>query len=64
VTPLKVSCRDHEGARKARIHQWDGQKWVFVSDWIEADTSYLRPKVEAAAAAYAKEKNITPATCP
>ncbi len=63
VTPLKVSCLDHEGARKARIHQWDGQKWVFVSDWIEADTNYLRPKMEAAAAAYAKEKGITPATC-
>ncbi len=64
VTPLKVSCADHEGARKARIHQWDGKKWVFVSDWIEADTKYLRPKVEAAAAAYAKEKGITPASCP
>ncbi len=64
VTPLKVTCADHEGARKARIHQWDGRKWVFVSDWIEADVTYLRPKVEAAAAAYAKEKGITPATCP
>jgi branched-chain amino acid transport system substrate-binding protein len=63
VTPLKISCADHEGARKARIHQWDGQKWVFVSDWIEADTKYLRPKVEAAAAAYAKEKGITPRSC-
>ncbi|MCX8101327.1 MAG: ABC transporter substrate-binding protein [Geminicoccaceae bacterium] len=63
VTPLKISCLDHEGARKARIHQWDGQKWVFVSDWIEADTKYLRPKMEAAAAAYAKEKNITPRSC-
>ncbi len=63
VTPLKVTCADHEGARKARIHQWDGQKWVFVSDWIEADTKYIRPKVEAAAAAYAKEKGITPRSC-
>jgi len=63
VTPLKITCADHEGARKARIHQWDGQKWVFVSDWIEADINYLRPKVEAAAAAYAKEKGITPRSC-
>ncbi|HET6468363.1 MAG TPA: ABC transporter substrate-binding protein [Geminicoccaceae bacterium] len=63
LTPLKVSCLDHEGARKARIHQWDGQKWEFVSDWIEADTSYLRPKMEAAAAAYAKENGITPVNC-
>jgi branched-chain amino acid transport system substrate-binding protein len=63
VNPLKVSCLDHEGARQARIHRWDGQKWVFVSDWIGANTAYLRPKMEAAAAAYAKEKNITPAAC-
>jgi branched-chain amino acid transport system substrate-binding protein len=63
MNPLKVSCLDHEGARRARIHQWDGEKWVFTSDWIEADESYLRPKVEAAAAAYAKEKGITPSVC-
>jgi branched-chain amino acid transport system substrate-binding protein len=63
VNPLKVTCGDHEGARRARVHQWDGQKWQFVSDWIEADTAYLRPKMEAAAAAYAKEKGITPVTC-
>ncbi|HET6518515.1 MAG TPA: ABC transporter substrate-binding protein, partial [Geminicoccaceae bacterium] len=64
VTPLKVSCADHEGARRARIHQWDGEQWQFVSDWIEADTAYLRPKMEAAAAAYAREKGITPVDCP
>ena len=63
VRPVKVSCLDHEGSRSARVHQWDGQNWQFVSDWIEADAAYLRPKVEEAAAKYAKEKNITPATC-
>jgi branched-chain amino acid transport system substrate-binding protein len=63
MNPIKVTCLDHEGSRKARVHQWDGQKWVFASDWIEADTAYLRPKVEEAAAKYAREKNITPATC-
>jgi branched-chain amino acid transport system substrate-binding protein len=63
ITPIKVSCADHEGARKARIHQWDGERWVFVSDWIEADTSHLRPKMEEAAARYAAEKGITPADC-
>jgi branched-chain amino acid transport system substrate-binding protein len=63
VTPIKVSCLDHGGARKARIHQWDGNRWNFVSDWIEARTDILRPKMEAAAAAYASEKGITPAVC-
>ncbi len=63
LLPLKVSCLDHEGVRKARIHQWDGAQWKFVSDWIEGDNSILRPMVEETAAKYAKEKNITPMDC-
>jgi len=63
MQPLKVSCNDHEGSRRARIHQWDGNSWNFVSDWIEADNSLLRPMVETAAANYAKDKGITPVTC-
>ena len=63
LQPLKVSCNDHEGVRLARIHQWDGRKWKFVSDWIEGDNKLLRPMVEEAAKKYAKEKNITPRDC-
>ena len=63
MQPLKVSCNDHEGSRRARIHQWDGNNWHFVSDWIEADNSVLRPMVDAAAATYAKDKGITPVAC-
>jgi branched-chain amino acid transport system substrate-binding protein len=63
MQPLKVSCKDHEGVRRARIHQWNGKDWVFVSDWIEADDSVLEPMVEEAAANYAKQKGIKPVTC-
>jgi branched-chain amino acid transport system substrate-binding protein len=63
LQPLKVSCLDHEGARHARIHQWDGSQWKFASDWLEGDNSILRPMVEETAAKYAKEKNITPKDC-
>ena len=63
VRPFKISCLDHGGAHSARIHQWDGEKWVFTSDWIESDKDYLRPKMEEAAARYAQEKGITPAEC-
>lgn len=63
LQPLKVSCSDHEGVRRARIHQWTGSEWKFVSDWIEADNSVLRPMVDAAATAYAKEKAIKPIAC-
>ena len=63
LQPFKVSCEDHEGTRKARIHQWDGKQWKFASDWIEGDNKSLRPMVEQASAAYAKERNITPRDC-
>ncbi len=63
LQPLKVSCNDHEGVRHARIHQWDGKQWKFVSDWIEGDNGLLRPMVDEAAARYAKEKSITPRNC-
>ena len=63
MQPLKLSCSDHEGARMARIHQWDGTKWVYVSDWIEGNNKLLRPMVEEAAKKYAKEKSIVPRDC-
>ncbi|MCP5150059.1 MAG: ABC transporter substrate-binding protein [Ectothiorhodospiraceae bacterium] len=63
VSPLKVSCLDHETMGPVRIQQWDGEKWSFVSEWIEPMRDVVRPQVEEAAAAYAKENGITPRTC-
>lgn len=63
MRPLKFSCEDHEGARFARIHQWDGKQWNVISDWYEADDSIILPIVKETAAGYAKEKGITPRDC-
>ena len=63
MRPIKISCSDHEGARSGRIHTWDGKEWKFTSDWYTADDKVIAPMVKDAAAKYAKEKNITPATC-
>jgi branched-chain amino acid transport system substrate-binding protein len=63
MRPIKVTCLDHEGVRSARVQQWDGQKFVFKSEWIEADTSIIRPMVEESAAKYAAEKKIEPRNC-
>jgi branched-chain amino acid transport system substrate-binding protein len=63
LQPIKTSCADHEGARKARIHTWDGKSWSFTSDWYESDQKLLGPMVKAAAAKYAAEKKITPRDC-
>jgi branched-chain amino acid transport system substrate-binding protein len=63
ISPIGVSCMDHSGAHKARIQQWDGSKWSFTSDWIEADYKYLRPKVDQTAKDYGTQKNIAPRDC-
>ena len=61
--PVKVSCADHETGGPVRIQEWNGKKWNMVSDWIPTMKDVVRPMVEKAAAAYAKENNITPKSC-
>lgn len=61
--PLKTSCADHEGGGAVRIQQWDGDKWVSISDWIQPYSDLVRAEIEKSAAQYAKEKGITPRDC-
>jgi branched-chain amino acid transport system substrate-binding protein len=51
-----VSCSDHSGEHSAYIQQWDGTKWVKVSDWISPMKDRVRPLLEAASKDYV-EKN-------
>ena len=60
---LKVSCEDHESGGSVLIQQWDGSKWNLITDWIEPMREVVRPMIEKAAAAYAKENNITLRDC-
>jgi branched-chain amino acid transport system substrate-binding protein len=63
LQPIKVSCTDHEGGGAVKFQQWDGKKWKLISDWIKSDQTIVRPMIEESAAAYAKEKGITPRDC-
>lgn len=64
ISPVKVTCADHEGGGGALfMQQWDGEKWVVVTDAIPVMHDVSRPKAEASAAAYAKENGITPRDC-
>jgi branched-chain amino acid transport system substrate-binding protein len=66
MRPISTSCADHMGAAWARVHTWDGAKWAFSSDWLQADDSIIKPMVKNAADKYAGEKKIerrTPADC-
>jgi branched-chain amino acid transport system substrate-binding protein len=63
LSPVKISCADHEGGGSAVVQQWDGSKWEAITDFIEPRRTALRPAYEASAAQYAQEKGITPRDC-
>jgi branched-chain amino acid transport system substrate-binding protein len=63
MKPIKVSCADHEGARTARIQQWDGNAWKVISDWYTADETLTEPIVKEVSAKYATERKIMPRDC-
>jgi branched-chain amino acid transport system substrate-binding protein len=47
-----VNCTDHNGHGSAFMQQWDGTKWVKVSDWITPLKDKVRPMLEKAAEDY------------
>ena len=63
MKPLATNCRDHAGARIARIQQWDGTKWVFTSDFYEADNQIIKPMIKSAAEKYVADKKLTMRSC-
>jgi branched-chain amino acid transport system substrate-binding protein len=63
MQPMKVSCNDHEGGGAVKFQQWDGARWVVISDWIASDQSIVRPEIEKSAAQYATEKKLTARDC-
>jgi len=60
---VKTSCNNHEGSGKVKMQQWDGTKWVPLTDWIEGNKALIHPLFQADAAKYAKEKGIKPRDC-
>ena len=66
MRPVSTSCQDHMGSAWARVHTWDGSKFGWSSDWLQADDQIIRPLVRASADRFAAEKKLTrraPADC-
>ena len=59
MRPVSTSCVDHMGSAWARVHTWDGAKFGWSSDWLQADDQIIRPLVRASAEKYAGEKKLT-----
>jgi len=59
MRPVSTSCQDHMGSAWTRVHTWDGKKFVWASDWLQADEQIIKPMVKASADKYAAEKKLT-----
>jgi branched-chain amino acid transport system substrate-binding protein len=55
-----LTCADHNGHHAAYMQQWDGTKWVKVSDWITPMKDVVRPLLEAAAKDYVTKNQPWP----
>ena len=55
-----MTCDDHNGHHAAYMQQWDGTKWVKVSDWIAPMKDKVRPLLEAAAKDYVSKNPAWP----
>jgi branched-chain amino acid transport system substrate-binding protein len=49
---ISVNCTDHNGHGSAYVQQWDGTKWVKISDWIAPMKEKVMPLIDSAAADY------------
>ncbi|MGF1502757.1 MAG: ABC transporter substrate-binding protein [Paracoccaceae bacterium] len=64
LAPFALSCEEHAGAGRFSMMQWDGEKFVQVTDWEEPlDPAFIRQLVEDSAAKFAAENGLTPRSC-
>jgi branched-chain amino acid transport system substrate-binding protein len=54
IPPFSTSCANHSGHSGAWMLEWDGAKFVKVSDLLQADQAVIAPLVEAEAKKYAE----------
>jgi branched-chain amino acid transport system substrate-binding protein len=52
AAPIHVTCTDHNGHGSAYVQQWDGTKWVKITDWIAPMKEKVMPLIDKAAADY------------
>lgn len=56
MPPIKTAVDNHEGGGWVRFQQWDGNKWVSISDWVPPYKETVWDAIKKSAEDYAKEK--------
>jgi branched-chain amino acid transport system substrate-binding protein len=65
LSPLKVTCSNHEGTGTAAIQQWDGtgKRWRLVSRFYQPDRDLIDPLLKADSEQYASKNSIAVRNC-
>jgi branched-chain amino acid transport system substrate-binding protein len=65
LSPVRITCANHEGPGSAAIQQWDGagRRWRLVSGFYEPDRKLTSRLLQADAESYARENNIKIREC-
>ena len=50
-----VNCSDHNGHHAAYMQQWDGSKWIKITDWIAPMKDKVRPLLMDASKEYVEK---------
>jgi branched-chain amino acid transport system substrate-binding protein len=58
--PIDVTCQDHNGHGSVYVQQWDGHKWVKISDWISPVKEKVLPLLYGAAKDYVTKNQPWP----
>ena len=63
MPPVNLTCMNHEGKGSSLVQQWDGEKWVQITDFMEADMERVMPLYRMSALKYAESENIPVKEC-
>ncbi len=53
--PFKMSCAKHDGSERFRMMQWDGTKFVLLTDWVAAPNPAFIRKLSQADRRFGRE---------
>ena len=57
MPPITITAEDHSGGGLTRIDQWDGDKWVPMSEWSAPYSELVWETVHASSAQFAADGN-------
>jgi branched-chain amino acid transport system substrate-binding protein len=52
MAPVTVTAQDHGGGGKTRVEQWDGEKWVPLTDWSAEYTDVVWDVIKESSSKY------------